>query len=81
MNGSDIKYGVIAQEVEKVFPKLVRTADDKMQTKSVDYDSLFSIGLKVTQENSLKINNLEKENDLLKQRLNDLEQKLLELKK
>ena len=34
--------GVIAQQVEEVFPELVFTSDDEMQTKSVDYIGLIA---------------------------------------
>ncbi len=32
-----VEIGVIAQEVEKVMPELVKVADDEMQTRSVNY--------------------------------------------
>ena len=37
------QIGVIAQEVEKVVPEVVLTADDEMQTKSVDYGRLTGV--------------------------------------
>lgn len=37
------KYWFIAQEIESIFPELVRTANDDMGTKSVDYISLIPI--------------------------------------
>lgn len=36
--GTDI--GLIAQEVEKVYPEVVYTANDEMQSKSIDYSKL-----------------------------------------
>jgi hypothetical protein len=36
------EYGVMAQEIEKIFPDLVRTADDAMKTKSVNYMGLIA---------------------------------------
>ena len=35
--------GVIAQEVEKILPEIVLTADDEMGTKSVDYSRLTAV--------------------------------------
>ena len=35
--------GVIAQEIEKILPEIVKTADDEIGTKSVDYLSLIHI--------------------------------------
>ena len=32
-----LEYGVMAQELEEIFPILVRTAEDEMGTKSVNY--------------------------------------------
>jgi hypothetical protein len=32
-----IEYGVMAQEVETIFPEIVKTANDEMRTKSVNY--------------------------------------------
>lgn len=37
-SGTDI--GLIAQEVEKVYPEVVYTANDNMQSKSIDYSKL-----------------------------------------
>ena len=37
------QIGVIAQEIEPILPEVVLTADDEMQTKSVDYGKICSI--------------------------------------
>ncbi len=37
-----MEYGVMAQELEKIFPELVSTADDEMGTKSVNYIGLIA---------------------------------------
>ena len=37
-----IEFGVMAQELEKVFPELVKTAKDEMGTKSVNYMGLIA---------------------------------------
>jgi len=36
------EFGVMAQEIEEIFPELVRTADDEMGTKSVNYVGLIA---------------------------------------
>ncbi len=38
----EIEYGVMAQEVEKIFPELVATADDEMGSKSMNYIGLIA---------------------------------------
>ncbi|MGZ3789687.1 MAG: tail fiber domain-containing protein, partial [Bacteriovorax sp.] len=40
--GPGLKFGLIAQEVEQVWPEIVQTANDEMKTKSVDYTQLIS---------------------------------------
>src|SRR5262249_46362904 len=37
-----IEFGVVAQELEKLFPELVETASDAMGTKSVNYVGLIA---------------------------------------
>ncbi|MCD8562942.1 MAG: tail fiber domain-containing protein [Alphaproteobacteria bacterium] len=37
-----LEYGVMAQELEKLFPNLVHTANDEMHTKSVNYIGLIA---------------------------------------
>jgi len=41
------RYGVVAQEIEKVFPSMVYTNEnkDKMETKSVAYTDLFGVAI------------------------------------
>lgn len=53
-----IEYGVMAQEIEKVFPELVKTADDKMGTKSVNYLGLIAPMIEATKELSAENNAL-----------------------
>jgi hypothetical protein len=40
IDGDSLQIGMIAQEVEALFPEAVHTAKDKMRTKSVDYEHL-----------------------------------------
>ena len=65
-----IEMGVIAQELEKIFPELVYTADDEMGTKSVNYIGfiapLIEVAKELQSENKrLQIAMLEKDERLL----------------
>jgi hypothetical protein len=51
--------GVIAQEVEKVLPEIVLTADDEMGTKSVDYSRMTAVLIEAVKELSAKVKYLE----------------------
>ncbi len=44
------QIGVIAQEVEEVVPEVVKTADDEMGTKSVDYGKLTALLIESVKE-------------------------------
>ena len=51
--------GVVAQEVEKILPEIVLTADDEMGTKSVDYSRLTAVLIEAVKELSAKVKELE----------------------
>ena len=50
--------GVIAQELEKIAPELVKTAEDEMQTKSVAYGNLVGYLIEAVKEQQEQINKL-----------------------
>ena len=52
--------GVIAQEVEKVVPEVVKTAEDEMQTKAVAYGNLVGLLIEAIKEQQEEINKLKK---------------------
>jgi len=66
------QYGLIAQEVEILFPEMVSIANDSMQTKAVNYQALHAISLKVIQSQQAEI-------DMMKKKQMDIEQRLLKL--
>ena len=51
--------GVIAQEVEKILPEIVKTADDEMGTKSVDYSRITAVLIEAVKELSARVKELE----------------------
>ncbi len=71
-----LNYGFISQEVEEIFPELIATASDEIQTKSMNYQSLTSMHVEMIQkhQNDLDLmviqnKNQEKELEALKQYL------------
>jgi len=60
-----IEYGVMAQEVEPLFPELVKTANDEMQTKSVNYVGFIAPLIETTKS-------LKAENDALRAELSEM---------
>ena len=57
-NGRE-NVGVIAQEVEKILPEIVLTADDEMGTKSVDYSRITAVLIEAVKDLSAKVKELE----------------------
>lgn len=66
------QYGVIAQEVEKVFPEMVKekalfsNAGDDTEYKAVEYDQLIPVLLEAIKELNQKVETLQNEVDELK---------------
>ena len=65
--------GVIAQELEEVFPELVHTADDGF--KSVEYSTLAPILIEAIKEQQTIIDNQQKQIDELKRMVEELMKK------
>jgi len=51
--------GVIAQEIEKILPEIVKTADDEMGTKSVDYSRITAVLIEAVKDLSARVKELE----------------------
>ncbi len=75
-----LNYGFISQEVEQIFPDLISTATDEIQTKSMNYQSLHSMNVEMVKrhENTLQemqAQNEKQEMEMLELR-NQIQQKL-----
>ena len=75
-NDDKLQYGLIAQQVEKIFPEMVYTATDTMQTKSVNYQALHALSLKVIQSQQVEIETLKKKQADIESRLLKLESRV-----
>jgi len=58
---------------------LVSTATDSMQTKSVNYQALHAVSLKVIQSQQAEINALKKNHEELSKKQSDFEKRIMEL--
>ncbi|MBO6794674.1 MAG: tail fiber domain-containing protein [Balneolaceae bacterium] len=65
------QIGVIAQEVEEIYPELVRTDDEGM--KSVNYTQMVAVLIEAVKELNAKIEVLESENTELQAQVDDIE--------
>lgn len=82
VHNEDPQIGVIAQEVEKVFPEFVLTDEDGM--KSVNYAQMTAVLIEAVKELNAKISDLEKENKVLTAQVDkksELEQRLAQIEK
>jgi hypothetical protein len=59
-----LQYGLIAQDIEPVFPELVKTDEDGY--KSVNYNGMIPVLIEALKEQQSVINKLRTENDQLK---------------
>ncbi|WP_291726039.1 tail fiber domain-containing protein [Bernardetia sp.] len=76
--GNRLQFGVIAQEVEEVFPNLVRT--DSEGFKSVHYIDLIPVLIEATKEQQTIIENQKEEIQTQKSEIEMLKKQLSELK-
>ena len=68
--------GFLAQDVEKVLPQAVSTADDAMQTKAVAYGDVVPVLAEAIKELKAENDALKGENEALKARLVKIEKAL-----
>lgn len=67
----DLQIGVIAQEVEEIYPEFVHTDEEGM--KSVNYSQMVTVLIEAVKELNSKIEVLEAENSELQAQINDIE--------
>lgn len=60
LEGNPLQIGVVAQEVEKIVPEVVKTADDGL--KSVAYGNLIGLLIEAVKELSAEVEELKKSN-------------------
>lgn len=73
---SVIRYGIKAQELEKILPQFVHTSRDSMQTKSVDYNSMFVV---LIAQHAEEIKLLKEQNKQLEQVVKDQRRRIEKL--
>jgi len=64
------QLGIIAQDVEKVFPQMVKT--NSKGYKVVEYTKLSPVIIEAIKEQQFQIEELKKENEALKEKLNEI---------
>ncbi|WP_437186721.1 tail fiber domain-containing protein [Planctomicrobium sp. SH668] len=67
------KFGVMAQELEEIFPELVKTAPDELRTKSVNYIGLVPPLIRAMQEQQQTIEQLETDVQSQQKTINQLQ--------
>ncbi|MFM1934049.1 MAG: hypothetical protein RL360_929, partial [Bacteroidota bacterium] len=75
------ELGFIAQEVQQVLPYLVTEGNDKDKLLSLDYISIIPLLTKAIQEQEIKFKKLNQERDLLENRMQKIQLRLLKLEK
>ncbi len=63
--------GVIAQEVEEIYPEFVRTDENGM--KSVNYSQMTAVLIEAVKELNAKIESLEAENNILQAKIDEID--------
>ena len=75
--GTDRQIGVIAQEVEDIFPQVVHT--DSQGYKSVEYSKLVAPLIEAVKTLKAENDNLSKENRMLKDSIEDIYRRIAQL--
>ena len=78
---SKVEFGVMAQELETIFPELVKTAEDEMGTKSVNYTGLIAPMIEATKALKAENDNLRTELAAVKDGQADIKDSLASLNK
>ncbi|MCC6597225.1 MAG: tail fiber domain-containing protein [Alphaproteobacteria bacterium] len=73
------EFGVMAQEIETIFPELVRTAEDEMGTKSVNYIGLIAPIIEAVHDLSTENEALRSEINLIKAENTEVRESLASL--
>lgn len=71
-----LNYGFISQEVEEIFPDMVLTATDEMQTKSMNYQSMLAMHVKMIQKHNADLTTLNEINQKQEQEIQELKRAL-----
>ncbi len=71
-----LNYGFISQEVEEIFPDMVLTATDEMQTKSMNYQSMLAMHVKMIQKHNADLTTLKEINQKQEQEIQELKRAL-----
>ena len=76
--GETQAYGLIAQDVERIFPELVVTGEDGF--KQVDYSKLPLLTIQAVKELKAQNDDLRSQNDALKNRVTEIERLIKEMR-
>ncbi|OFX20508.1 MAG: hypothetical protein A2041_10345 [Bacteroidetes bacterium GWA2_31_9b] len=75
-DSSSKKIGLIAQEVDKVIHEVTNTGNDEFKTMGINYSDIIPVLIKGMQEQQVQIENLKTENEYIKQKLNEIIDKI-----
>jgi hypothetical protein len=67
-----LNYGFISQEVEQIFPDLISTATDEIQTKSMNYQSLHSMNVEMVKRHENSLQEISAMNEIQEKELTEL---------
>lgn len=72
-----VEYGFIAQEVELLFPEMVLTASDEIQTKSLSYQSFTAMEVLAIQTHQTEIDAIKQQHALQMKKIEELKAMLM----